>query len=487
MQTSDPVAREIKSQPPLAYEAPMRATSVRWRVLALSVLMAILLYLDRFAINVVQPVVMKELGMSLTQMGFISTWFFLFYALFQVPAGLLGDRWGGRRAMVLFVAGWSLAFGLQALVAPFWIFSAFSMLCVLRVTQGVLQAGAYAVTASYLKNWIEPARRGFANGSVSMGGRAGGLLNNLCTPLVIAGLIPVMAWLGYGSTYEPGRWRETFLIYSGIGLVWAWIFWRWFRDTPAEHPGVNAAELAIINAGKPKAAPHKQEPLAAQLAEPDGNPYAPATPVAEAAPPPWAVLGNRNLWLLSTIMLFVNIGWIFIATSQTYYLDDVFQWSLVKAGSYAALTSLCGMTGCIVGGFATDYLVGRLGERMGRCLPGVIACGGAACMYLLAMTLKKPEFVVYAFAGVYFLNDFALGALWSAVQDVGRRNAGTMFGFINMSGNLGAAFFPPVIGILKEAGGWNTVFLVSAGAFVVSCALWFFVNPGVKLPETTKA
>jgi MFS family permease len=60
-----------------------------------------------------------------------------------------------------------------------------------------------------------------------------------------------------------------------------------------------------------------------------------------------------------------------------------------------------------------------------------------------------------------------------------------MFGFINMSGNLGAAFFPPLIGMLVKAGSWNTVFLVSAGAFLISLSLWFFVDPRIKLPDTT--
>lgn len=437
---------------------PPRATNVRYGVLGLSIAMAILLYLDRFALNAVQPIVMEELGINLTMMGWVTSTFFWAYALAQVPAGWLGDRWGGRNTLALYVAVWSVAFALQALAFNFWI------LIALRIVQGIAQAGAYAVTASYLKNWIEPGLRGFANSSVSMGGRAGKVLTDIITPRLILLLLPAMVALGYTTGNEPGRWREAFLIYGALGLVWAWVFWRWFRNTPAEHPGVNAAELKIIYQGDEK-------PLAVS--------HTPAPPFVK-------VLANRNLWLLSGIMFFVNVGWIFLATSLATYLNTVFGWSLVKAGSYSALTAIFGMAGCLAGGFTTDWLSSRFGELWGRRLPGVISCGGAAAMYVVALNLQEPEYVVYAFACVYFLSDFLLGALWSTVQDVGRRNAGAMFGFINMSGNLGAAIFPPVIGMLVKSQNWSGVFIASAAAFCVSLTLWFFVDPRVKLPEVAQ-
>lgn len=449
---------ETLSQSPASSMAmelpPPRATTTRFRVLALSIVMAVLLYLDRFALNAVQPLVMRELGISLTMMGWVTSAFFWAYALAQVPAGYLGDRWGGRNTLALYVAAWSLAFGAQALATTPLVFGA------LRVLQGIAQAGAYAVTAGYLKQWIEPGLRGFANSSVSMGGRAGKVLTDIITPRLTLLLIPVVGSLGFRTSYEPGRWRESFLIYAGLGLIWTWVFWRWFRNSPEEHAGVNKPELTKIYGGGEK-------PIATTTLPP---------------PPMWTVLTNRNLWLLSGIMFCCNVGWIFLATSLTTYLTSVFGWSLVKAGSYTALTAMFGMAGCLGGGLATDFLHKRWGQVWGRRLPGVIACGGAASMYLVALSLGKPEQVVLAFACVYFLNDFLLGALWSTVQDVGQRNSGSMFGFINMSGNLGAAIFPPVIGMLVKSENWQGVFIASASAFAVALCLWFFVDPRIRLP-----
>jgi sugar phosphate permease len=62
-----------------------------------------------------------------------------------------------------------------------------------------------------------------------------------------------------------------------------------------------------------------------------------------------------------------------------------------------------------------------------------------------------------------------------------------MFGFINMSGNLGAAIFPPVIGMLVANKNWNGVFIVSAAAFMIAFVLWCFVDPRVKLPAHVEA
>jgi ACS family glucarate transporter-like MFS transporter len=361
--------------------------------------------------------------------------------------------------LALYVALWSIAFGAQALVTSFWPF------VILRALQGIAQAGAYAVTACFLKQWIEPQRRGFANSSVSMGGRIGGALNNVATPLIVTGLGLLLLRLHFTDDPKSMPWRPVFAAYASLGLLWAIVFYRWFRDEPEQHASVNAAELAIIRAGH-------GETTAAMVAP---------------APPFWVILQNRNLWLLSAIMFLVNVGWIFLATFQTTFLFEVYKSSLVKAGGYTALTAAGGIAGCLCGGLATDWLVARLGLVWGRRLPGLIACCGGASMYLASLTLHSAQTVVIAFACVYFLNDFLLGALWSAVQDVGRRNSGSMFGFINMSGNLGAAAFTPVIGILAKADRWDAVFLASAGALVTAAVLWFFVDPRITLPAHAEA
>jgi MFS family permease len=432
------------------------ATATRWRVVGMAIAMAMLLYLDRFAMNAMLPEIQKSLNLTTSQMGWITSAFFLTYALAQVPAGLLGDRLGGRVTLSAYVAIWSLAFVAQVFATSFW------MLIFFRCLQGIGQAGAYAVTASFLKVWIEPERRGFANSAVSMGGRIGATLNNFITPVLVSSLGILLLRLQITDDPDVTPWRSVFVGYAALGFLWAILFYRWFRNTPEEHGQVNAAEISIIR----------------------GATKAGADVVARIPPPPvWVVLGNRNLWLFSAIMCLVNVGWIFLAAFQKKFLVDVFQLSSVWAGTLTALTALGGIVGCLCGGLATDFLVARVGLLWGRRLPGLVGCAGAASMYLVSLTLDTAPTVALAFACVYFLNDFMLGAVWSAAQDVGGRNSGSMFGFTNMSGNLGAAAFAPVIGMLAENGHWNVVFLASAGALFTASMLWFFVDPRIRLPD----
>ncbi len=147
-----------------------RPTIVRYGVLALSVSMAVLLYLDRMSISVAIPAMAYDLGLTITQVADAVATFFWLYALFQIPAGWLGDRWGGRRALTLYVVAWSLA------TAGIGLVGGLASLVVMRALLGIGQAGAYATTASFLRRWTPFSARGFANSSVSLGGRAGGVL-----------------------------------------------------------------------------------------------------------------------------------------------------------------------------------------------------------------------------------------------------------------------------------------------------------------------
>jgi nitrate/nitrite transporter NarK len=78
---------------------------------------------------------------------------------------------------------------------------------------------------------------------------------------------------------------------------------------------------------------------------------------------------------------------------------------------------------------------------------------------------------------IYFLTDFGLGALWATYQDIGGNNAGSVLGFANMCGNLGAAYFGVQIGYLADAKQWPLVFVISAASFAIVAACWFFVDP----------
>ena len=73
-----------------------RSTSVRHAILSVLTLMSVLLYLDRFAVGIASEFIREDLHMTQTQMSWFISAFFWSYALCQVPAGWLSDRFGGR-------------------------------------------------------------------------------------------------------------------------------------------------------------------------------------------------------------------------------------------------------------------------------------------------------------------------------------------------------------------------------------------------------
>jgi MFS family permease len=252
--------------------------------------------------------------------------FFWCYALFQIPAGWLGDRWGGRRALTLYIVVWSVA------IAGMGLAGGLASLVATRALLGVGQAGAYATTASFLRRWIPFTARGLANSAVSLGGRAGGVL----APAVTSLLMLAAAHAGIRS----GQWRPVFLLYGLLGVVWAVLFWRWFRDSPRLHADCNPAEAALIQSGQ----------VASEPAE-----------VARGPMPLAAMVNSASLLSLSLAMFAVNVGWIFVGTLLPTYLIKAHAWTIVQAGIATSFVAGAGMAGCLAGGVATDYLVKRVG------------------------------------------------------------------------------------------------------------------------------
>ncbi len=418
-----------------------RPTIVRYGVLVLAVTMAVILYLDRMSISVAMPAISKDLDIPIENVADSVAAFFWCYALFQVPAGWLGDRWGGRRALSLYVVAWSLA------IAGMGFVGGLASLLVLRALLGIGQAGAYATTASFLRRWVPFTSRGFANSAVSLGGRAGGVLAPSLTALLMS-LVAAGGW--YVDT-----WRPVFVAYAFIGLAWAIVFWRAFRDRPSEHPRTNDAEVALIAGpgGATDDAPASQHALSAR-----------------------ALVRSRSLWFLMLINYTINVGWILVGTLLPTYLIKVHGRSELEAGFATSLVAAAGMSGCLAGGFATDALVRRLGLVWGRRAPCMIAYGGAAIAYALCFLLDDPRAIVAMLVVASFLGDFGLGSVWCTYQDIGNAYAGTVLGVGNMCGNIGAAMATSFVPRLAERFGWSASFALSAAAYGVAAIAWMGVD-----------
>jgi nitrate/nitrite transporter NarK len=181
-----------------------------------------------------------------------------------------------------------------------------------------------------------------------------------------------------------------------------------------------------------------------------------------------------------------NIGWLFIMTWLPRYLMDVHQVPILERGYMTMTPPLIGIVGMFLGGKMTDVLALRYGVKWGRRLPIAASRITASLAYLgcIALGVFGSTSVMYTpwmFTGllciVAFSTDFGAAPTWAFNQDIGGRHVGSVLGWGNMWGNLGAACAPPIydffLGEEPTLTDWNLMFGVCAASFLLStvCAL----------------
>lgn len=420
---------------------PQKPTSVRQLVLAVTAVLAIFMYVDRVCIAQVSADIQADLDITPAQMDWVKSAFFWSYALSQVPAGVLGMRFGHRQTMAVCLFLWSFFTLVSGLAGGF------AALLGARLAVGVTEAGAYPNAAALVKGWFPVTRRGYANSVVSFGGRFGAALGQLLTPALVALFAGAFFWNGAAV---PG-WRVVLALFGIVGMLWAVVFYVVARDRPAQHPWANAAEAALASPVSPTDAPLGRTPLVVFLA-------------------------SRTLWAFSLMQFFINLGWAFIITQFPDYLQNVHGKTGSEKGLMSSLPGFVGCVGMFVGGFLTDRLMRTMGVRRGRVVPlalGTAACGAA---FLFCATADSAWAVVAALCVVTLGTDLAVPAMWAVAQDIGGRRVGPVLGWGNMWGNFGAACCPLLLGWVQRQFGWPAVFVTAAASFGLALGLSLMID-----------
>ncbi len=168
-------ARQVSAQ---------RPTSVRRLVVFVTVLMSVVLYLDRYCVSFAERYIKEDLALSEHQMEWFISAFFWAYAFAQVPAGWLGDRLGTRGVLAVYIASWSF------FTAMIGLAGGASVLIAMRVGCGLAQAGAYPTSGAILSRWVPFETRGLASGLVALGGRIGAVIAPILTAYLMVVFVP---------------------------------------------------------------------------------------------------------------------------------------------------------------------------------------------------------------------------------------------------------------------------------------------------------
>jgi hypothetical protein len=84
------------------------ASRIRWKIGGLLCTVAVVNFFQRVNISVAGDSIMKDFHLTQTQMGTVFSAFVLGYTLFQVPGGMLADRFGPRRVLGCAMATWGI-------------------------------------------------------------------------------------------------------------------------------------------------------------------------------------------------------------------------------------------------------------------------------------------------------------------------------------------------------------------------------------------
>ncbi|MFN4257957.1 MAG: MFS transporter [Gemmataceae bacterium] len=163
----------------------MKPSHVRFWIVGLTTLTAMLLYLDRFCLSFTERFMKEDMGLSNAQTDLLLSAFFWTYALAQVPSGWLSDRFGARLMLALYVLFWSLFTGLMGMA------TVFVAVLFLRFGVGLAQAGAYPTSAGVVSRWVPFRSRGLASSCVAFGGRIGGAAAPVLTAYLMVAFVPL--------------------------------------------------------------------------------------------------------------------------------------------------------------------------------------------------------------------------------------------------------------------------------------------------------
>jgi sugar phosphate permease len=416
-------------------------SSVRYQVLGLTVLLYGITYMDRVCMYAAAPVMGRELGFDKLTIGIIFSSFAWGYTLFQVPAGWLADKIGPRRMLSAIVAWWS---AFTALTAAGWSLPSF---VVIRFLFGAGEAGAFPSATRAFSLWLAPSERGFAQGITHAGSRIAGALTHAVTPMLMA------AW----------GWRVPFLLFGSFGMIWAVVWFRWYRDRPEDHSKVSTSELGWIQQHKP----HSSETVHLS----------------------WGtLLSESNIWCLCAMYFcYGYVLWIFLSWLPTYFAE-VRGFGLVKSGVATAIPLLAGTVTNLLGGWLSDRLYVRTQNlRFARRLIAITGFAVAMAFVTFGVLVHDPKMAILSMSLAVAGLELTTGVCWAIPLDVAQNHSGTVSGLMNMFGNAGGAISPILVALaVQKFHSWTPPFVLAGFLCLVAGLLWFKIDPYQSLANSAR-
>lgn len=387
--------------------------ALRWWMIGLIMLGAIINYLTRATLGVAAPTVLADLSITTEEYGWITSAFQL-GVMMQPLCGYVLDVIGLKTGFAIFAAVWSLLTMAHGLAGN-W-----PALAILRGLLGVAEGSANPAGMKAVSEWFPARERGHAGGVYNIGASVGSML----APPLVAWAI--LFW----------NWRMAFVLAGALGLVWV-ALWLKYYQSPATHPALSEEERKHIAEGQ-------ENHLAG-----DGS-----------RPSILMLLKQRNFWGIALPRFLADPTWGTLAFWVPLYLMTVRGFDLAAIAMFAWLPFVAADLGCLFGPTVAAFLHRRglslLNARRGAFTLGALMMTGMA----FVGRVDSP----YAAILLLCLGGFAHQTLSVTVitlsSDLFRRNeVATVAGMAGTMGNLGVLVFSLLIGGLVATVGYDPFFL----------------------------
>jgi len=395
---------EMIEKSPIAQSLPETG---KWRVLTILTLVCFVSLIERCNLTVIARFVRDEFHLTNISVGYGFTAFLICYAIGQIPAGLLVDRFGAKRVLLASVTVWALSTSLFSLLLSGYARSGTIVvlgLILFRSVLGFAEASTFPAAAHAIRVWFPKRQFGIANSALLSASFAGEAI-----------AIAVLVWL-----IEQVGWRWSLFLSVAPAIALGFGIWLSYPST--------AAKTADTETKPPTADPRRRMRMT------------------------YLSIG----YFFHDYATYLFIFWFYI------YLVDVRGFKSASSGWIAALPTVAAALAALSVGLWADRWATRWGR--GRASLSLIAfsgVGGAVALAVGALA-QNPTVAVGGFVVAMASRGMADAVFWSYLIHVGDGKVGKMGGIMNLAGNLGGVASTIAAPLMSAYLGWTPALLVAA-------------------------
>jgi len=445
----------------MAEQVGKKTGGLRWWVIGLIALAAVINYIDRQALGVLWPDIAADMFPDEDADGrkelyaYITGSFIFFYAGGQALFGKIFDWIGTRIGFAISIGVWSIATALHAFASGALSFAVF------RSVLGLAEAGNWPGAAKGNAEWFPSHERAFAQGLFNSGAAIGGIV-----------AIPLIAYM---TVYFS--WQYIFITVGVIGLLWLLPWFVIVKAPPQLHPNISDEEKEYILSGQKSTDDDTV----------DENEYNPTTA---------QLLSHKQSWGVILASAAIDpIWWLFIGWIPIY-LNGVYGMDVKTIGIYGWVPYVGAMFGAWFGGLLAQNRI-KAGWNVNKTRKWVITLG---CMIMfpsffllidpssfagicnsvlgtMGVTMDSPTAAVIVMAIILFGFQTSIGNVQTLPSDLfGTGSVGTLSGIAGMAAKLGALGLTLLVPWLTVGENYAPAFYVGAALTIIALfAVWILI------------